>query len=151
LRRDPAAIQVGIAGGQKAALSADEVELLVDAYDAEIRFVDEQLRRLFDGLDAKGLLEETLVIVTADHGEEFREHGRISHSPAVYDELVGVPLLVADPGRTLPATFPGWSACSISSRRYCRRSTSPRRRTTEEPRSSGSKTRTAVTTPLSPR
>lgn len=89
------------------ALSADEVGTLIDAYDTEIRYVDEQLQRLFAALDSKGLLGETLVIVTADHGEEFREHGRISHSPAVYDELVHVPLLVFHPDGTLPDRVPG--------------------------------------------
>lgn len=84
------------------ALSQDEVRTLIDAYDAEIRFVDHQLRRLFDHLSAEELLDETLVIVTADHGEEFREHGVISHRPRVYDELISVPLLVRDSRADVP-------------------------------------------------
>jgi arylsulfatase A-like enzyme len=63
-------------------------------YDGELRYVDAELRRLFEELGAHGRLEETAVIVTADHGEEFLDHGRLGHHPRLYDELLHVPLLV---------------------------------------------------------
>jgi arylsulfatase A-like enzyme len=69
----------------------DDLEAL---YDGEIRYVDAELRRLFDELAARGRLEHTAVIVTADHGEEFLDHGRLGHHPLLYDELIHVPLLV---------------------------------------------------------
>lgn len=76
------------------ALTESDVALLTDAYDAEIRFVDEQLRRLFAALEARDVLSDTLIIITADHGEELGEHGAIGHSPKLHDELIHVPLLV---------------------------------------------------------
>lgn len=66
-------------------------------YDSEIRAVDDQLRRLFAGMRELGLAEDTVVIITSDHGEEFLEHGKLVHEQ-VYDECLHVPLLVLAPG-----------------------------------------------------
>ncbi len=68
-------------------------------YRLEIREVDGVLGRLLGALDRDGLLERTLVIVTADHGEGFFERGRIDHGYGPYRELLHVPLLVRLPGR----------------------------------------------------
>lgn len=70
----------------------------LDAYDGEIRFVDDQLRRLLDGLRARGRYENALIVVTADHGELFGEHGDTGHGDWLWEELVHVPLLVRYPG-----------------------------------------------------
>ena len=78
-------------------VTAAEHELLVDLYDAEIRYLDEQLGALLDELDRRSLLEETLVLITADHGDAFREHGYYEHPRRVHDELIHVPLLVSAP------------------------------------------------------
>lgn len=68
-----------------------ELETIIDLYDAEIRFTDTELARLLDAVDeAWG---ETATFFTADHGEEFREHGRFSHS-TLHDEGIHVPLVV---------------------------------------------------------
>lgn len=66
-------------------------------YDAEIRYQDEQLGRLLDGLRQIGALDNTLVIIAADHGEGHGDHGYMGHSFVVYQELVHVPLLVRYP------------------------------------------------------
>ncbi|MEF8867312.1 MAG: sulfatase [Haloarculaceae archaeon] len=63
-------------------------------YDGELRYVDAELRRLFEELEARGRLEDTAVVITADHGEEFLDHGRLGHHPRLYDELLHVPFLV---------------------------------------------------------
>jgi arylsulfatase A-like enzyme len=91
-----------------------------DVYDAEVRFVDEHLGRLLEGLDTRGLTKEAIVVVTSDHGEALspkQDHGHKHHSATLYDELVRVPLLVRGPGLEprrvgtsvslldLPATF----------------------------------------------
>jgi len=68
-------------------------------YDAEIRQADDELRALFQRLRSAGVLENCLVIVTSDHGEEFGEHGGLLHRGLLYDELLRVPLLVAGDGR----------------------------------------------------
>jgi arylsulfatase A-like enzyme len=69
------------------------------AYDSEIRYLDEQLRRLFEEL---GLGRETLVLVTSDHGQEFREHGGVGHGFKLYPELTRVPLILHLPGDNAP-------------------------------------------------
>lgn len=63
-------------------------------YRAEIAHTDQSLGRLLDGLDERDWLEETIVVVTADHGEEFFEHGRFQHGKTLYDEVLRVPLIV---------------------------------------------------------
>jgi len=68
-------------------------------YEQEVRYTDDQVAALLDGLDALGLGERALVIVTADHGEEFLEHGQRYHGYQLYDEVLRVPLLVRWPGR----------------------------------------------------
>jgi choline-sulfatase len=67
-------------------------------YDAELAFLDAELGRLFDGLEERGLARETLVVVTADHGEEFGEHGGFEHGHTLFQELLHVPLLMRLPG-----------------------------------------------------
>lgn len=65
------------------------------AYAGEISYVDRELGRLFDGLERRGWLEGSIVIVVADHGESFVEHGDYwNHGLCVYDTTVHVPLLV---------------------------------------------------------
>jgi arylsulfatase A-like enzyme len=67
----------------------------VAAYDSEIRFVDERVQGLFE---AFGWGRDTVVIVTADHGEELGDHGQTGHGQALTPELMNIPLLVYGPG-----------------------------------------------------
>jgi arylsulfatase A-like enzyme len=78
-------------------LTDEEVDLLVDRYDEEIRFTDAGIARLLARLEALGLDDDTLVVVAADHGEEFHSRGWVGHTRTLYEELVRVPLLVRDP------------------------------------------------------
>ena len=66
-------------------------------YDAEIRYQDRLLERLFQGLRDLELLESTVVVVTADHGEEFGHNGRLGHQLALTDPLLHVPLVMRFP------------------------------------------------------
>ncbi len=75
---------------------------VIAAYDSELSYVDEQLRRLFEDLDAKGSLKNTIVVVMGDHGEAFGEHGHRFHATSLYEEQMRVPLIIHVPG--LPAT-----------------------------------------------
>ena len=75
-----------------------DLQYLKDLYDDEIAYFDTQLARLLEELRARGLLDDTLVVVSADHGEEFLEHGHIKHCRTVYDTLVKVPLVFHIPG-----------------------------------------------------
>jgi arylsulfatase A-like enzyme len=84
----------------------------VAVYDGAIRFVDAQVQRLLAGLDAASRLEDTLIIVTADHGEELWDHAKeeraqgadprgyagIGHGHSMYQEVLRVPLIVSGPG-----------------------------------------------------
>lgn len=76
-----------------------EAEKLLAGYDGEIRWVDSWLERLFAELERRGLMDNSMVVVTSDHGEEFLEHGELFHAKNLYDTSVRVPLIVRFPGR----------------------------------------------------
>jgi len=70
---------------------------LLAHYDAEIRYVDEQIGRFLDELRARGLYDDALIVLTADHGEEFGEHGCYREHWSTHDGTQRVPLLVKPP------------------------------------------------------
>lgn len=69
-----------------------------DRYDGEVAFVDEQLGRIFDAIAAAPYADRTVILITADHGEAFGEHGLTHHGFEVWEELVRVPLILYVPG-----------------------------------------------------
>ncbi|MEO0593941.1 MAG: sulfatase-like hydrolase/transferase [Myxococcota bacterium] len=74
---------------------------LSDRYDEEIRFIDDRVARILKRVGATESLardRETVVLFVSDHGEGFKEHGKLHHSYGVYGELIRVPLLVHLPG-----------------------------------------------------
>ena len=75
-----------------------DLRLFEALYDAEIRTVDTAIGRFFTGLRHAGLWDETAIVVTSDHGEEFLDHGGLEHNRTVYDEMIHVPLLLRVPG-----------------------------------------------------
>ena len=79
-------------------INRDDVALLESLYDGEVATVDAALRQLFAELERRGFLQDAIVVVTADHGEEFREHGGLTHGRTLYNETVRVPLLMVAPG-----------------------------------------------------
>ncbi|MEM8930526.1 MAG: sulfatase [Acidobacteriota bacterium] len=79
-----------------------DLQYLRDAYDGEILYWDTRFGELLDALDARGVLDDTIVVVTSDHGEEFLEHGRIKHGHQLFDESLRVPLLIHAPGMVEP-------------------------------------------------
>jgi arylsulfatase A-like enzyme len=66
-------------------------------YVGEVKHMDEHLGRLLDWMKVEGLSEDTVVVVTSDHGEEFREHGGWWHGNRLYDEQIHIPLIVHYP------------------------------------------------------
>jgi len=74
----------------------------LDMYDGSIAYLDSQLGRLFAELERRGLLDNTVVIVTADHGDEFAEHGAVDHGTTLYRFALQVPLVIRFP-RRVPA------------------------------------------------
>jgi arylsulfatase len=79
-----------------------EVQHMMDLYDAEIVYLDREVGRFLDELKKSGMYESSLVIVTADHGEAFLEHGFWEHGQTLYQEMVHVPLMVKWPGKSPP-------------------------------------------------
>jgi len=79
--------------GKKIALSDEDRRYLIDLYDGEIAYADSQIRRLFAELKKLGLLENVIVVITSDHGEEFTEHGMLGHRLNLHSTLLNVPLV----------------------------------------------------------
>lgn len=77
----------------------DERRWIRALYDAEVRYLDQEIGALLERLKEKGLYEDTLVVLTSDHGEEFWEHEGFEHGHTVYEELLRVPLIVKLPAQ----------------------------------------------------
>jgi len=67
-------------------------------YDAAIAYLDTELETLFQDLEKMGIFENTVVVITSDHGEEFAEHGVIYHGKSLYDTVLRVPLVILNAG-----------------------------------------------------
>ena len=81
-------------------IAGDEVADLIALYDGVIKYVDYVIGNLMDYIKSSGLWRDTIIIITADHGEEFMEHGAMGHVGKlhythIYDELLKVPLIIA--------------------------------------------------------
>jgi arylsulfatase A-like enzyme len=74
-----------------------EKDKLINTYDGRIDYVDRQIKRIWEALDRLGILKDTIVILTADHGEELYDHGGTGHCTTLYEELIRVPLIVLHP------------------------------------------------------
>src|SRR5262249_2368841 len=117
-----------IMGMESRSMQERDILLARDCYDDCIAFLDEQLGRLLEQLRRGGLLDNTVVIITSDHGEAFGDHGHFGHGPGVYLEEVAGPLVILAPGaragrlvespaslRALPATVVALLALSAGS------------------------------------
>jgi len=84
------------------ALSPSDLQRIKDHYDSEIRFTDAHIGRLFDTLKELGQYDQTMIIVTADHGEAFmdRPDRWLGHTVTLYQELIHVPLIIKLPGES---------------------------------------------------
>lgn len=82
----------------------DHQKMTLDGmYDAEVAYQDAQLGIFFERLRLAGRLDQTLVVICADHGEHLGEKQFMGHSLSIYNELIRVPLIVRDPARQFPA------------------------------------------------
>jgi len=100
LRGDPNPIaDMVYDNGPKVAVTEQDIGHLRDLYDEEIAYFDEQFSRLMEELALLGALDNSLVILASDHGEEFMEHGdHIKHCRVLYDTSTRVPLIIRIPG-----------------------------------------------------
>ena len=92
----------------KAKLPYHDVQMATDLYDDCIAYLDRRLGALLDELARRGVLDDTLVIVTSDHGEHLGDHLLFFHGCSLYRQLVQVPLVIVDPsgvpaGRVVPS------------------------------------------------
>jgi arylsulfatase A-like enzyme len=80
-------------------LPASVISDEMDAYDGALTYLDEQIGKLLEELESQGVLENTLVVITSDHGEEFGEHGGlVMHGHSLYRQATHVPLVIRGPG-----------------------------------------------------
>jgi arylsulfatase A-like enzyme len=77
--------------------SPEELKAISGVYDASIRDLDQATGALLDALEAQGILEDTIVILTSDHGENLGEHGHFEHRFVIYEPLIHVPLMIYYP------------------------------------------------------
>lgn len=89
-------------------ISEAQRDYLFDLYDSEIAYTDFHVGRLLDRLASGGLLDDSIVVFTSDHGEEFMEHDGMGHGTKLFNELINVPLVIKWPG----------ASESVRSRRY---------------------------------
>jgi arylsulfatase A-like enzyme len=78
-------------------LIEEEKQGVINCYDAEIRMTDELVGKMYDFMQQKGLLDETYVLITSDHGEGFWEHGLREHGNSLFNEVLAIPLVICPP------------------------------------------------------
>mgnify|MGYP002395210062 CR=1 FL=1 len=88
-------VRIAVADGD---LTDAQLKRMVNLYDVEINYCDDQISDLMAGLRDRGLAEQTVVVVVADHGEEFLEHGRMLHGQQLFQETIHVPMIITGPG-----------------------------------------------------
>jgi arylsulfatase A-like enzyme len=102
LNQDPWAFIAG-----RAPMGEEDLRLLRGLYTAELAHLDDVVRRLLEGVDAALGLEDTVVVVTSDHGEHLGEHGLMDHQYSLGERLLRVPLAVRWPGSAHAGVHPG--------------------------------------------
>jgi arylsulfatase A-like enzyme len=80
-------------------MTPEQLQGEIDAYDGAVAYVDDQIGQLMAELQRRGLSDNTVVVITSDHGESFGEHGPYLHGNSLYREEIHVPLILSAPGR----------------------------------------------------
>ncbi len=80
------------------------LQQVIDLYDAGVTYVDHQIGRIIEALRQRNLLDDTLVIVTSDHGESLGERGQIGHGGLLYNSVLHIPLVIRYPKRFAPGS-----------------------------------------------
>lgn len=83
-------------------MSSSDLEHILALYDGEIAWTDHHIGKILDDLETRGLLQNTIVALVSDHGEEFFEHGGKGHRSTLYDEVIRIPMILWYPEK-IPA------------------------------------------------
>jgi arylsulfatase A-like enzyme len=83
-------------------------DYLIETYKGEIREMDDELGQFFEWMKTEGLYDNTVILITSDHGEEFYEHGGWWHGTTLYDEQIRVPMIVKLPNQAHAGTRVPW-------------------------------------------
>jgi len=75
-------------------LKKENLKEIIDIYDDKLFWIDQNIKRLVKFLEEKNILENTLLILTADHGQEFYEHGSFGHKASFFEEIIRIPLFI---------------------------------------------------------
>lgn len=87
--------------------SAEQLEILKDLYSGEVRYTDECIGGFIAFLQERKILQESLIVLLADHGQAFMEHNKFGHGPSfLYNEVLHVPLLIYGSGHAKKVDFP---------------------------------------------
>jgi arylsulfatase A-like enzyme len=97
---------------RKRTISEVERRHYVSQYDGAIAFLDAELERLVARLRERGLYDESLIIITSDHGEAFGEHGYVGHEWSMHQHQIGVPLIIKYPRQTV-GQIVDWNAAHV--------------------------------------
>lgn len=97
-------MQVDISKG-KVKATENDYKWIEALYKGEVSYHDEHMGKFFDELAALGLMEDTLIVITNDHGEELNEHGRLGHGHSLYEELLRNPLVFHYPKAIAPGVI----------------------------------------------
>ena len=108
--RHPERVDIDFTHAGKVEFSQQDIPVVQALYDAEVADVDERLRLNLEEMRRTGLLDHTIVIISADHGEELFDHGWLGHASTgydakLYDELIRVPLIIRLPDQSLTGRY----------------------------------------------
>jgi len=96
--RLPDKLDIKLLNHHKENLSDKDIQYVKDLYDEEISFTDKNIGELIDSIRELGLIDNTIIVFTADHGEELMDRNRFGHGKDLYQELIHVPLIIYVPG-----------------------------------------------------
>jgi arylsulfatase A-like enzyme len=108
--RHPERVEIEFNHAGKVEFSEEDIPIVRALYDGEVADVDERLRLNLERMRETGLLDRTIVIISADHGEELFDHGWLGHASTgydakLYDELIHIPLMIRLPDQSLTGRF----------------------------------------------
>lgn len=82
----------------KGDITIKNIKNIIDIYDDKLRYVDEQIKIFVSFLEKSSLMNNTLLIITSDHGQEFFDHSNYGHTARFYEEIIHIPLILSGPG-----------------------------------------------------